>query len=312
MRRLGWGRVVIPRHPSPTASLVLALFHRWEPERVFVIVTVYIDESGTHGSPVTILAGWVGRLGQWTQFDLRWRRLLKHNNLTYFHSKKLVSTKGEFKGWKVSEKQAFMAAAAKAGEKHLEFGFSIILEETDYQEFYIAANRPKEVQLDSRYGLCVRYCLGFIPALARESFGHRDLEIHFVLESGHANFGDADRIFKNIMKSRMPKEQEIVMMLKTLTTGDKIDFPGLQISDIVAYNSFQHVTRRPFPTVELTPDDTESYMAEAKSRQRVPILHLRLGAPVLKRFKQFIFDEIEEKKERRRKASSPSLRTQPS
>ena len=57
------GVVVIPHRPGPTVSLALALFHRLEPERLFVIVSAYIDESGTHGSPVTILGGVVGRLG---------------------------------------------------------------------------------------------------------------------------------------------------------------------------------------------------------------------------------------------------------
>jgi hypothetical protein len=208
---------VIPRRPGPTASLALALFHRWEPERLFVIVTVYIDESGTHGSPVTILGGWVGRLGQWASFDPRWKRLLKRSGVTYFHSKKLMHSQGEFKGWKIKEKQDFMAAAAKAGKKHLEFGFSIILGEDDYQQHYIAGERPREVQLDSRYGLCFRYCLGLIPALAKQAFDGRELEISLVLESGHTNYGDADRIFNRVKKSRQPNESEIVGMLILLS-----------------------------------------------------------------------------------------------
>jgi hypothetical protein len=54
-----------------------------------VIVTVYIDESGTHESGYTILGGWVGRLGQWATFDPKWNSLLKRSDLTYFHSKKM-------------------------------------------------------------------------------------------------------------------------------------------------------------------------------------------------------------------------------
>jgi hypothetical protein len=68
------------------------------------------------------------------------------------------------------------------------------------------------------------------------------------------------------------------------------------MADIVAYNSFQHATKTPFPTVALSPDNPENYMVDAKKRQRVPLLHMRLREPELKRFKQFILDEIEEKK----------------
>jgi Protein of unknown function (DUF3800) len=292
-----------PIRHGPTVALSLALFHSGSLRGGFVIVTVFIDESGTHGSPVTILAGWVGRLGQWAQFDSYWRKLLKRRNLTYFHSSKLKHSQGEFKGWKVSEKQAFMAAAAKAGEKHLEFGFSIILGEDDYQAHYVAGHRPREVPLDSRYGLCFRYCLGLIPSLARDAFGDRELEIRFVLESGHPNLGDADRIFQKVKRSTQANEQEIVGMLKTSTTGDKIDFPGLQIADVIAYNSFQHATRRPFPTTWL---DNENCMADAKARQRVPILHMPLKERELARFRQFILDEVEEK--RARKLVLPRIR----
>jgi hypothetical protein len=226
----------VTRQPSgSTASLALALFHRWEPERIFVIVTVYMDESGTHNSGVTILAGWVGRLGQWVTFDAKWKRLLRNNSLTYFHSKKLRGTKGEFKDWKIMQKQAFMATAANIGLKNLEFGFTISLKDEDYDQYYVAGNRPKEVQLDSRYGLCFRFCLGLIPTFAKDAFKGRDLEVHFVLESGHPNFGDAERIFNRVKKSRMPNELEIVGMLKTITSGDKVDFPGLQIADVSAY-----------------------------------------------------------------------------
>src|SRR4051812_28715588 len=116
----------IPRFPGAVGSLALSLVHRWEPERVFVIVTVYIDESGTHGSPVTILAGWVGRLGQWAGFDPKWKKLLQRSRLTHLHSRKLRHSKDEFKGWQPAQKGAFTDAAATLALKELEFGFSVI------------------------------------------------------------------------------------------------------------------------------------------------------------------------------------------
>jgi hypothetical protein len=177
-------------------------------EEAFLIVTIYIDESGTHDSGVTILGGWVGRLGQWAKFDPQWKRLLKRNRLTCFHSKEMRHTQGEFRGWKVHQKQNFIEKAAKIGLKNLEFGFTIILGDDDYQKYYIAGYRPKEVPLDSRYGLCFRYCLGIVPAFAKESFADSDIEINFVLETGHRNIGDAHRIFKRVRASRMANEQE--------------------------------------------------------------------------------------------------------
>jgi hypothetical protein len=270
-----------------------------------VIVTAYIDESGTHDSPVTILGGWVGRLGQWASFDPQWKKLLKRNELTYFHSRKLRHSKGEFSGWSVSKKQNFLSLAAKTGLRHLEFGFAVLLGEDDYQEHYIAGYRPKEIPLDSRYGLCFRHLLSFIPRFAIEAFKGRDLDMHFVLESGHVNYGDADRIFNKVKKSRVKHEQDVVRILRTITAGDKKDFPGLQIADVAAYSAFQHSTRQPLETVALLPDDPAGFVAAAKQRQRVPVFHLRLRETELKGFKQFILDEIEEKKARSKKPNSP-------
>jgi Protein of unknown function (DUF3800) len=293
------------RNPGSTGSLALALFHRWEPQRLFVIVTVYIDESGTHGSPVTILAGWVGRLRQWANFDQQWRRLLKRNGLTYFRSKDMKDSHGEFKGWTINQKKQFSDIAAKLATKHLEFGFSITLREDDYRQHYINGYRPREVPVDSRYGLCFRYCLGLVSNLAMQAFDRHTLEISFVLEDGANNLGDAGRIFNRVTKSRIPREQQIVQSLKTLTIGKKAEFPGLQMADVIAYNSFHHTTKKPFPTITL--DSTDSnYLASAKKKDRTPVLHMPLVAAELRRFKQFILDEIEEKQARRKKSISSS------
>ena len=179
-------------------QLALALFHKWGPERLFVIVTVYIDESGTHKSGVTILGGWVGRLGRWAGFDPQWNKLLKKSKIGHFHSKSMRSSKGEFRGWKIFEKFVFTQDAAAVALKHLEFGFTVSVTDTAYRDHYIAGLRPKEIPLDTRYGLCFRHCLSLVPHMAKKSFGGRDLDISFVLESGHKNAGDAERFFKRV------------------------------------------------------------------------------------------------------------------
>jgi hypothetical protein len=62
----------------------------------FVIVTTYIDESGTRNDAQhIILGGWVGRWGQWYTFNPKWEALLKSNSLTYFLSKEMHHSEGE-------------------------------------------------------------------------------------------------------------------------------------------------------------------------------------------------------------------------
>src|SRR5260221_10147590 len=77
---------------GPTATLGRwAIYHRWDPAQIFVIVTAYGDESGTHdgpdGSPIMMLAGYVATLGQWNRFDVGWRRAIARAGLPgYFHA----------------------------------------------------------------------------------------------------------------------------------------------------------------------------------------------------------------------------------
>jgi len=56
---------------------------------IAVLLTVYIDESGTHDDPPLIMGGIIGRLGQWATLDERWRRMLSQNGIPHFHSKSL-------------------------------------------------------------------------------------------------------------------------------------------------------------------------------------------------------------------------------
>jgi hypothetical protein len=58
-----------------TGKLCVALAHRWEPDRQFMILTSYLDESGTHGGDVTIMAGFLADARQWRKFEKRTTKL---------------------------------------------------------------------------------------------------------------------------------------------------------------------------------------------------------------------------------------------
>src|SRR3954469_9244307 len=86
--------------PSFIRELCIALAHRWEPERFFVIFTAYLDESGTHdGSPVTVVAGFMGTARQWEILGRRLRTIQESYGFKIFHATAFKSKSGEFKGW---------------------------------------------------------------------------------------------------------------------------------------------------------------------------------------------------------------------
>lgn len=267
-----------------------------------MIVTVYIDESGTHESGVTVLGGWVGRLGQWATFDPLWRKLLKSEQLTHFHSKEFRHGQGEFKGWSAERKNRFVDKAQRVSLKNLEFGFVIALPDATYEQHYVAGDRPRRVQLDSPYGLCFRYMLSMIPGLAYEAFPGRKLDINFVLENGHKNAGDVLRIYEKVKKTptRNPYELAILEMLGTIEFDDKRKFPGLQVADVNAYSGFRNeMSDTKLAITNLPPGAT---MKTAKKQRRTPVFRLEMKEQACAAFRQFIKDEIDEKAARRKKA----------
>ena len=150
-------RVGAPLRIGPTATFALGVYHRWEPGQVFVIVTTYGDESGTHdgpdGSPIMMLAGWVATLGQWDHFDIGWDRAIVRAGLPgYFHATE---------HWDTEAGQKFTPLATKLQKKHMLFGYVIELDKESYDKHYIAGNRPRKPQLDTRYSLCFRFCWRF-------------------------------------------------------------------------------------------------------------------------------------------------------
>lgn len=127
-----------------------------------------------------------------------------------------------------------------------------------------------------------------------------------MLEEGHKNAGDAERIFHRVKSQGLinPAEIEIVKMLNAISFADKARFPGLQVADVNAYSAYQHETAaRPLEVVTLEP---ETCVRDAQKMQKTPVFRLEIREPELKSFKKFILDEIKERKEWRLKKANRS------
>lgn len=231
-------------------SLTVGLFHRWESDRLFMLLTAYIDESGTHGdSPLTIMAGYVGHSGQWRKFDKKWVRTLSKLELTHFHAKDFIRRRGEFKGWDATQSLKLIDRIDDICRRHGLFGFVASLRNSDYDEFYIGEGRPRKIQADSRYGLCFRLCMMFLPEMIKHIVGDKEVTLHIVMESGHKNAGDVVRIFDLFKKQASP---EFARMAGTLTFADKKECYGIQAADSLAFSAFRVEQKDNVPVVPFT------------------------------------------------------------
>lgn len=177
-----------------TNALSKGVFHHWDPYRIFMYLTAYIDESGTHDdSSIVIIAGVVGHAGQWRKFEKKWGRMLLDHKLPYFHAKEIENGHGIGKGWTTDQKRPLYKCSDKLTAKYSLFQFIAGMKTSDYMDIYkVNGKFPKGIHCpDSMYGLCVRYALSVIPLVAESIFGDRDAVVNVVLESGNHNYGDA-------------------------------------------------------------------------------------------------------------------------
>jgi Protein of unknown function (DUF3800) len=212
-----------------------------------VILTAYFDESGTHGgSSVTVMAGVLANAHQWERFERDFSKIKKKHGFDVLHTKKFKHKRGDFVGWTDSQRIAVLKELLllTTTDKRFTEGVTVTLDNAEYEASYKkAADDPRRLRIESKYGLCFRNCLWFfaIEALKRAHRG-RPPRLHFVLESGHPNVNEALHIFKEI-------KQELTGigcdMLGEITIADKNESNPLMIADFLAHTTYMMATATP-------------------------------------------------------------------
>ena len=177
-----------------------------------MILTAFLDESGTHGgdgtpenpgSATTVMAGMMGTALQWARFAGEIDALRRHYGFRTFHMKDFTHQTGEFEGWSRVRCQAFVNDFFPiiAPNRMME-GVTFRVDNAKFRSDYRGHGNPKRTRLDSAYGLCFRNCVLHLANQAQARLGHHKkweaTRLHIVLESGHKNSGDAARIFDEL------------------------------------------------------------------------------------------------------------------
>jgi hypothetical protein len=80
-----------------------------------LVLTCYLDDSGKDPqNRVTTVAGYVARDTAWKAFETQVEPFFERANVKILHAKELEATDGEFKDWRVLQKQAFVAQVCSA------------------------------------------------------------------------------------------------------------------------------------------------------------------------------------------------------
>lgn len=164
-----------------------------------MLYTGYFDEADTHGpAPTIIMAGFLGSRAQWELFGRRLRSLQRRDGFSVFHGNEFKAKSGEFSGWPDPKCMKLVEDLTTLVRDHLTEGLTVHLERERYLNEYRAPPVPKKMTLDSQYGVCFRACMRQVmEILWRDGKRHR---LDVVIENGHNNVGDCERIFKDLKR----------------------------------------------------------------------------------------------------------------
>jgi hypothetical protein len=266
----------------------MGVFHDWRPDRLFMFLTAYLDESGTHGdaSRCVVIGCYIATAAQWRDFDLRWRKLRTKYGFDHFHAKDFRKGKGAFRGWPAAKQSAFLVDQDRLISKRTQFGFAFVLDLAEYKTDYLQNTRPKKIQLDSAYGLCFRFIIGWIartlgPALSDDKFS-----LLIIMEAGHKNSGDIVRILKEFHNTSGEAWKKHI---RDVIFSSKGCAPGLEIADMLSYVMYRHANDPSPPPVAEMDDMNSAGINIAKMRAersgQCPILRGRIDAASLRKLR---------------------------
>jgi hypothetical protein len=195
--------------------------------------TAYFDESGTHaGSPVSVMAGFVGDARQWRKFEKRAAKLFRRFRVDVFHTIDVRRTDKDFAGWTVDRKIEFLDEFQHIINDTLQSGVSSVIRDADYQ-YYVDLRWPKKTRHDSKYAIMFRGCLSQIIDSVGNIPNQKEPRLHIVLEDGHTNAQDAGRVY-NWAQGRIGQSRA----LAGLTFGNKSNCLPLAAADLFAYSAW--------------------------------------------------------------------------
>jgi hypothetical protein len=191
-------------------ELCLALEHRWNPDAGFMLFTAYLDESDTQGpAPHMIMAGFLGIAREWQLFMRRLRKMQKEDGFNIFHATEFKHHAGEFKHWSHPKSLRLAYKLTDLVEAELEQGITFDLKHEIYISEYRNTPNPKGIPYDSQYGLCFRCCLSYlVNKLVATGKKHR---LHIVLEKGHKNAPNCERIFDETKRTLRAKGIDLLV-----------------------------------------------------------------------------------------------------
>lgn len=200
------------------------------------MLQAYFDAGLQPKTHVYYVAGYVGFPEDWKVFDRKWRALLRRNSLPYFHMTDYEAGKNRYyRDWSKPKRIAVMERIVALASNAARLGIAATMLLGDYER--LSADDRKALPPDP-YGLCLTACIGRTARLLHD----RGMTggIDYVFESGDARQGTTKRHLEELFASPANRKK---FAFNSLNFAPKAKCPGLQLADILAYETGRIVPR---------------------------------------------------------------------
>jgi Protein of unknown function (DUF3800) len=202
-----------------------------------VELKAFVDESGTHDSNLTVMAGCVGYAERWAEFEAKWKLMLLRHGLPYIHAIDVRHGRKAFKDkikWPPPRRLAVAQEAGRLVESYALFSLSVFLKRADYDALYIGGDkslRKHRAAIDSKYGVCARVFMSMLAEFV-ERYGGPDAQATIVLEAGAKNQGAVQAILSDMYDIAPDRAR---FLSPNVVYALKPQSPGVQAADCLAY-----------------------------------------------------------------------------
>ncbi|MFZ6658809.1 DUF3800 domain-containing protein [Undibacterium sp. TJN19] len=197
-------------------------------------VEAYFDESGTHdGSPFLCVAGYIFEKNKSIELDEKWRKMLLHYGLPYFHMKECAHNMGVYKH--LSREQCDLAAreAINLIKTYAARGIAVSLDVSSYKMI------PPNGIFNNPYSFMCWQVFNGVHNWSNEN--NHNKPISYFFESGAEGFGDFQRATDTIFKYPLLKEK---YRGGSVSFQNKTNAIQLQCADLLAWHWFTHNKRK--------------------------------------------------------------------
>src|ERR1700722_10521879 len=124
------------------------------------MLVCYLDDSGKDPqNRVTTIAGYLAREAAWRAFEVEVEPIFEKRGVKVLHATELQSTKGEFKGWKVLQKETFVAQISTVLARHSLLGVSMSCVKETYDQ---RAKESTRKRTSRPYTFCMNVIIDWI------------------------------------------------------------------------------------------------------------------------------------------------------